>query len=792
MARDPLNRANHYGSQPISSVRELETRLNSKQPASAKLKAIDEAQMLYDAEYQIPAFTSVSHAVMRKVGMGLTDILDRKAADQLYQPAGGGGSVGGSVSGGLGDIAKSDTRSSLAAVSGAEHRATRWLAEDGRQGIFQASTDAADAAKALIDTAGGIYVAGSGVTWVRKFDGPVNPLWFGIVEGNASGANGTANSVAWLAMLAALRGRAVNASAFYQGLEWIRFPTGYFEFALTSDITDGTLTLEGTDTGFPAGRGTVLKFPAGVTGIRVQRYNTSGATTTDSPTHRGGDGAIIRNLTLRGAYTNTEAEAHGIHLRARASIENVYIESFEGDGIFSTATAGGGAQEGNSNNVRITGGRIQWCRNGISIDGADTNVWAIIGIDCSANREWGFKDSSFLGNSYFSCHADADGVSSGGSPSACVTYSGNRYGVIAGQEAAASTNAPSGTTDNNTYWYYIGAGGVHANFPVWASGTAYRAGGSYFSDNVNARNFFGGCYHESGQGLAQLVAPSLAMGGNLEGSTYGTGGNAGTSITGYVKTKHGWQAELADSTSTRRVMLGERGVKTTLLQFEDTVSALSVWRLKFDSANNLRLDYANGGAAVAFHISGNVTTSQFGTGAAVPYAFYAPRLAVGADITNARILSNGTAAPTTGAHGQGEIVLNRTPSVGSPVGWICITAGTPGTWHPFGVVGALPAIQSVTSAATVTPTFLNDAVNVTAQAAALALANWSGTARDFWGLVVRIRDNGTARAISYGSNYLAADGVTLPTTTVVGKTHEIAFVHNEQTGKHVAVAVMSY
>jgi hypothetical protein len=41
---------------------------------------------------------------------------------------------------------------------------------------------------------------------------------------------------------------------------------------------------------------------------------------------------------------------------------------------------------------------------------------------------------------------------------------------------------------------------------------------------------------------------------------------------------------------------------------------------------------------------------------------------------------NGTAAPTTGTWKQGDIVVNTTPSAGGTPGWVCTTAGTPGTW----------------------------------------------------------------------------------------------------------------
>jgi hypothetical protein len=99
-----------------------------------------------------------------------------------------------------------------------------------------------------------------------------------------------------------------------------------------------------------------------------------------------------------------------------------------------------------------------------------------------------------------------------------------------------------------------------------------------------------------------------------------------------------------------------------------------------------------------------------------------------------------------------------------------------------------PQIQSVTSAATVTPTFNNDMVKITAQAAALTLANWSGTAVPGWGLAIRIKDNGTARAISFGTKYRAI-GVTLPTTTVISKTLYLGCIYNSDDDKIDVVAV---
>lgn len=91
-----------------------------------------------------------------------------------------------------------------------------------------------------------------------------------------------------------------------------------------------------------------------------------------------------------------------------------------------------------------------------------------------------------------------------------------------------------------------------------------------------------------------------------------------------------------------------------------------------------------------------------------------------------------------------------------------------------------PRVQSVTSAATVTPDANNnDIVIVTAQAAAVTFANPTGSPVEGQTMVIRIKDNATARAITYGTQYRAL-GVTLPTTTVISKTLYIGMIFNTE------------
>lgn len=99
-----------------------------------------------------------------------------------------------------------------------------------------------------------------------------------------------------------------------------------------------------------------------------------------------------------------------------------------------------------------------------------------------------------------------------------------------------------------------------------------------------------------------------------------------------------------------------------------------------------------------------------------------------------------------------------------------------------------PRLQSIVSSATVTPTNLNDEVVITAQATGLTLVNPTGTAVQGQSMIIRIKDNGTARTIGYDTQYRAI-GVTLPTTTVINKTVYLGLIYNSTDTKWDVIGV---
>ena len=103
----------------------------------------------------------------------------------------------------------------------------------------------------------------------------------------------------------------------------------------------------------------------------------------------------------------------------------------------------------------------------------------------------------------------------------------------------------------------------------------------------------------------------------------------------------------------------------------------------------------------------------------------------------------------------------------------------------------IPSVLSITSNATPTiDTDTYDAVTITALATAITsmTTNLSGTPSDFQKLLIRIKDDGTPRAITWGASFVSHGG-TLPTTTVTSKTTTVGLLYNDALTKWTCIAV---
>jgi hypothetical protein len=98
--------------------------------------------------------------------------------------------------------------------------------------------------------------------------------------------------------------------------------------------------------------------------------------------------------------------------------------------------------------------------------------------------------------------------------------------------------------------------------------------------------------------------------------------------------------------------------------------------------------------------------------------------------------------------------------------------------------------DTIANTATITPSTNNNTYTVTALATAATIAAPTGTPIDGQKLLIRIKDNGTARALTWTTTTGAyrAVGITLPTTTVLSKVVYIGCVYNSQDNFWDAIA----
>jgi hypothetical protein len=325
----------------------------------------------------------------------------------------------------------------------------------------------------------------------------------------------TDNAPALNAALALFRANVITG--YYRAGPHIHFPgaDGIYDFQSTVSV-DASVTLTG-DSGPGAGIGaSILRWRPGMHGLILQFFGYTWPSIATPGTYSAGS-TIIEGLQIYQHRTGNNFETedyHGILALAPVTIRDAVVSGWSGSGIYGP----GGAPESNVNNSFIANCSFYGNEHGIYPDGGDANVWLGMRIDCSNNRGYGIWDSSFLGNTWINVHTDGNGIAGGsaqGTIATMCTYLGKYYYVRVDQAVGASTNPPSGSTSNNTWWGYIGAGTADTAHPAWVSGTTFREGGAFRSDGAgNARTTWIGCYAEASNGGASYFTyPNFVDGG---------------------------------------------------------------------------------------------------------------------------------------------------------------------------------------------------------------------------------------------------------------------------------------
>lgn len=99
-------------------------------------------------------------------------------------------------------------------------------------------------------------------------------------------------------------------------------------------------------------------------------------------------------------------------------------------------------------------------------------------------------------------------------------------------------------------------------------------------------------------------------------------------------------------------------------------------------------------------------------------------------------------------------------------------------------------LAAVSDVAPVINSDVYGAYHASAQAAAITSVTVTGVPEDLQTLVIRIKDNGVARAVAFGAQFVPM-GVALPTTTTAGKNGTWTFVYDANSSLWGSVSVVT-
>jgi hypothetical protein len=497
----------------------------------------------------------------------------------------------------------------------------------------------------------------------------IYPEFFGVVEGDAAGANAAANDAAWLTLVAYLETVAVNASGNFQGLPEIKFGAGTYEFSSVLDFTVGSVNVSGVGMGHigstVATGSTRFKFYGPSGGLRTQYTNTSNISTKDASNHVGGTRSSFRDFSVEGVFSGTEDETYGIHIRASVDCANVAVCGFGGEAW--RVEANSSAPGGDATSSTFTNCHGWGSRNGVLLTGNNTGSSVFIGGSFNNNRRWGVKNLSSIGSMFFGVETSNNGTvaENDGSiiPATVVSDGVNRFFCIAGQEVGAATNGPAATATDNAWWAFLVAGASASGIPLWTSGMLVDTGGNF---RGSGSNLFSGCYGEANnQGKAQGQQSDVILGGKLALNAWSGGtGTAGITIIkggtgGTTDTLGCWQAISGLVTA----KLGDSGgnVNNRVLFGSHSTIAPSGYSWFFNG-NEYYHSYAGSLTSTnAIVISGPNTAEQFNTGVAVPQVVHIRRLSLpssigGAISTGRQVCRAGTSSATYVAASGGTTI----------------------------------------------------------------------------------------------------------------------------------------
>ena len=373
-------------------------------------------------------------------------------------------------------------------------------------------------------------------------------------------------------------------------------------------------------------KGTTLVFPANTSGIVFNSNNTSlYQTVAIDPLLPGAYGSILENVAFFGDKAGSSTAADGVVVRCTMECRGVAVRNFYRYGFRIYADLGtGGSTEG------------------------DANQWMLNRCDAILNGDHGV-------------YVNGDDANTGVAIKVFSQLNGG-YGIY--------DNSLIGNT-------YIGCD------------TVGNTSGSMWADRASAANTVIGLWEDDGGATSQFGGVNTIIGGN--------GGNPSTTSSAFsmwrgIAKQAPYQYINARGSESVSGQLGANYNDTTM-----TVQAFgatsegsdTAWKFQFDATEKAWfLQYATNATftPIAYINSSATLYTLKGFTGPVFRNGYAVRKSGTINSSLVRMLES--AAPTTGTWAVGDIVYNDTPAAGGFIGWVCTTAGTPGTCKTFGAISA--------------------------------------------------------------------------------------------------------
>lgn len=552
----------------------------------------------------------------------------------------------------------------------------RSTAGDGGGGLFLFSS-ANLSANVTADTQHAVYIppdsapSGASGAWVRQYSGPVDVRWFGVKN---DGSDVSTNLLAACNFIQFLGGGRLEIP-FTSG---IILATGRCKFSSLSNVE---IVSYGATIKVPNATADTLQSPAG--GHSIFWFDIV-------------SGVTLKGLKLNGNISNRTAlagqESHNCNIRitgcSTVRISDCYSTEAMTDGIY----IGDGSTGSASEDVIISGCTLEKCRrnnisgvgqNGLVIENCDISLAGTIqgtlpkdGIDIEPNS----SGHSFLvklkGNAIYD--NAGMGISVGGQGTAGIDIEGNTLADNTDISINIETGNSSVRVANNTVVDGGGDHGIRAVGPgeyeiLGNKVTGCTAGIAGFSndgiiikDNVVIDNASGITLTDFVK--AEVTGNTLRDNGTARGF-YGIPDDADSIIT-FSNNIVGTTSSVGDQQ--QGAELSANCNDLAVGNFFKNIATDNNYLLRFLRA------YSNYAPDAGLQGNNNGPMNFSGT----------PVGNIGQLRINDKLHGAHTAAPASGTWAVGDIVYNTAPAPSGTIGWVCTSAGTPGTWKTFGAIEA--------------------------------------------------------------------------------------------------------